>query len=277
MIQPGVGIVCMFGLGRLHTASRVLAVLLLQVGQAEAAGEEADDEDPHDDHHRLTPVWLLTQNMFSPWLFHSLNPQWSQCWTLHHSPPRTLSSPQHKARLGKKINEEESFQCRVFFVNIWRSRGLERPSNRALMSVGRQKAVCGLESWWPPPASWLPDWHQPAFHSDLCRVLTCPSSPLTSPPDNNLSLIRNSQPRRTKHKNLTDMGPQTSDPVSHIIRKILRIFQDNSTFRKIWEILSWNTDWLSVTWNNFILVISASASRSTEWGRVSRWNKEREI
>ena len=56
MIQPGVGIVCMFSLGRLHTASRVLAVLLLQVGQAEAAGEEADDEDPHDDHHRLTPV-----------------------------------------------------------------------------------------------------------------------------------------------------------------------------------------------------------------------------
>ena len=48
----------MFPLGRLHTAGRVLAVLLLQAGQAEAAGEEeADDEDPHDE-MTVVPGWL---------------------------------------------------------------------------------------------------------------------------------------------------------------------------------------------------------------------------
>ena len=49
MIQPGVGIVEMFGLGSLHTPARVLGVLLLQAGEAEAAAEDGDDEDPHDD------------------------------------------------------------------------------------------------------------------------------------------------------------------------------------------------------------------------------------
>ena len=59
MIQPGVGIVKMFPLGRLHTARRVLTVLLLQAGQAEAAGEEADDEDPHDEMTVVpTSAWL---------------------------------------------------------------------------------------------------------------------------------------------------------------------------------------------------------------------------
>ena len=48
----------MFPFGRLHTASRVLAVLLLQAGQAEAAGEEeADDEDPHDE-MTVVPGWV---------------------------------------------------------------------------------------------------------------------------------------------------------------------------------------------------------------------------
>ena len=50
MIQSGVGIVEMFGLGSLHTPARVLGVLLLQTGEAEAAAEAADyDENPHGD------------------------------------------------------------------------------------------------------------------------------------------------------------------------------------------------------------------------------------
>ena len=50
MIQSGVRIIEMFGLGSLHTPAGVLRVLLLQTGEAEAAVEDADyEEDSHDD------------------------------------------------------------------------------------------------------------------------------------------------------------------------------------------------------------------------------------
>ena len=192
--------------------------------------------------------------------------------TLHPAPSVLLNTKQGWGRKSMRRNPSNAE------FSWWLSGGLE------VWSVPQTELWCRWEGRRQCVVWRAGDHRQPAdclAGTNQLSILTCvvswPVPPLTLPPDNNLSLIRNSQPRRTKHKNVTDMGPQTSDPVSHIIRKILRIFQDNSTFRKIWEILSWNTDWLSVTWNNFILVISASASRSTEWGRVSRWNKEREI
>ena len=61
MIQSGVGIIEMFGLGSLHTPARVLRVLLLQTGEAEAAAEAADyDENPHGDDGDCLPHLSLT-------------------------------------------------------------------------------------------------------------------------------------------------------------------------------------------------------------------------
>jgi len=47
MIQTGAGIVEMFSFSSLDTPRRVLGVLLLQGGEADREGQEADDEYLH--------------------------------------------------------------------------------------------------------------------------------------------------------------------------------------------------------------------------------------
>ena len=73
MIQTGVGIVEMFGLGSLYTPASVLAVLLLQAGQTEASGDdEADDDDPHGELLSVLPWncvsgdWLVLDHVLTP-------------------------------------------------------------------------------------------------------------------------------------------------------------------------------------------------------------------